>query len=484
MPGVEQWEPSAESSGVYISSSVDPLTLPACLTDAEAEAEVDTSVMDMTHTVKTETEEDTTHTVEEEDLEDTWLEQESLTCNKCGDTFVSPVELNQHFVNSDCVVGQRGISAENAVWRYTCNACGERFHRKGALAEHVPLHYDAAPEPSADEGTRRASDGGIVRTSVLERCKAGPSSSGRYVCVECRKEFVMKSNFVRHLLSRSCETSRSWTCDVASCKKQFKTNYKLKRHVATVHTDARSFACDECAYRTKLRTDLTNHKRVHSVNGQAMFRCGECGKMFTRNKLLERHTLRRHTDDDISRIFICPEESCGKRFKTQHEVNLHKTVHCDDSVKTFVCDEVTCSKRFKLKAALQRHLAVHSEIKGYACDKCAYRCKRRGCLSAHEKRVHSADDQVKFHCAECSHTCKSRGDLNRHRLVHAGDSCRVFACVVVDCNMRFKTRGALQLHTAVHSDIKLFACPKCNKRFKRDSTLKHHMRIHSTDDQS
>lgn len=66
-----------------------------------------------------------------------------------------------------------------------------------------------------------------------------------------------------------------------------------------------------------------------------------------------------------------------------------------------------------------------------------------------------------------------RGHLIRH------DHPKPFFCV--DCDQRFTTKTALNLHTPKHSQTPSHTCPDCGKRFKWKHGLHNHMIVHANE---
>uniref|UniRef100_A0A8C5PVL7 C2H2-type domain-containing protein n=1 Tax=Leptobrachium leishanense TaxID=445787 RepID=A0A8C5PVL7_9ANUR len=116
--------------------------------------------------------------------------------------------------------------------------------------------------------------------------------------------------------SKPLEESGMFKC--CECGKLFTHNYKLGRH-KQVHTGVKPYQCFECGRCFSQFSHLGEHKRVHT--GEKPFKCSECGKCFSRSSNLATH-IRIHTGD---KPFICSK--CGKCFATASNLSKHTKRH-------------------------------------------------------------------------------------------------------------------------------------------------------------
>ncbi|XP_064644562.1 zinc finger E-box-binding homeobox 1-like isoform X2 [Lineus longissimus] len=80
-----------------------------------------------------------------------------------------------------------------------------------------------------------------------------------------------------------------YACD--QCEKMFSKQSSLARHKYE-HSGARPFACDICSKAFKHKHHLTEHKRLHS--GEKPFMCKKCGKRFSHSGSYSQHMNHRY----------------------------------------------------------------------------------------------------------------------------------------------------------------------------------------------
>lgn len=138
------------------------------------------------------------------------------------------------------------------------------------------------------------------------------------------------------------------------CGKQFKTKYKLNRHLY-VHKDPseKPFLCnwENCSYRSISRNDLNRHRMIHT--GEKPYVCDVegCDKRYSRSDKLRHHKLTAHLKDSIGKKeHLCIWPGCNFRCLNKPELNRHQLTH--EAIK---CDFVGCEKIFDKMEKLRKH---------------------------------------------------------------------------------------------------------------------------------
>jgi uncharacterized Zn-finger protein len=86
---------------------------------------------------------------------------------------------------------------------------------------------------------------------------------------------------------------------------------------------------------------------------------------------------------------------------------------------------------------------------------------------------------IKFNqCEECGLYFLVKRLLHSHlKVAHPEKYNFNFTCYV--CGKKFKSKGKLNGHMAIHMFVKPHSCPYCKKQFSDSSNLKTHMHIHT-----
>ncbi|XP_075204078.1 oocyte zinc finger protein XlCOF8.4-like [Anomaloglossus baeobatrachus] len=252
------------------------------------------------------------------------------------------------------------------------------------------------------------------------------------------------------------KVEKSFSC--SECGKCFKQRSDLANH-KRVHTGEKPYSCSECEKSFNQKTHLNRHQKCHT--GVKPYSCFKCGISFVQKSELESHE-RRHTGE---RPFSCSE--CGKCFKHRSDLASHQRIHTGE--KPYSCSE--CEKSFKQKTHLNRHQKHHTGVKPYSCFKCGICFVQKSDLKSHERK-HTGEKP--FSCSECGKCFSAKSTLNVHLRGHTG--VKPYSCCI--CGECFVHKSLLKLHERRHRGEKPYSCSECGKSFIAKSALNKHLRVH------
>ena len=189
---------------------------------------------------------------------------------------------------------------------------------------------------------------------------------------------------------------------------------RIEEAVVAIETEPTLYECDDCVYKTKMKSNLFRHLRT-------------------------RH--RQPNDEGKSeqtRHELC--STCGKLYKSKYGLSLHiKSVH--EKELKYHCN--VCNKGFNTLWNYKGHLASHDKVLREKCDTCEAVFQYKKSLVAHKKicRINNQEESE----IVCS-TCKTK----------------------------FTTKDALREHTYAIHEARTLPCQHCGKRYKWRSSLSKH----------
>ncbi|RZF44924.1 hypothetical protein LSTR_LSTR014632 [Laodelphax striatellus] len=206
--------------------------------------------------------------------------QSDFVCVTCTKSFETQAELDEH--------------ASTHLKSFSCEVCSKRFHKKDLVRQHMLSHSDikmyscfcgasfnrlrsfkrhtnkhkSIPENQSDEGQISANKFicGICKRDLKTETRlrwheaqhAGEKKP--FDCDVCGCRFARLAYYKVHMMKHTGE--RPYTCSV--CQKGFRTQHTLQQHTAHVHMDMYSHKCDDCGQLFKQRNALTAHKIIHT----------------------------------------------------------------------------------------------------------------------------------------------------------------------------------------------------------------------------
>lgn len=200
----------------------------------------------------------------------------------------------------------------------------------------------------------------------------------QYKCEHCNKTFVRSDGLRLHKLRHG---DKIFKC--TQCSKAYSTEKLLEKHVIAIHDKAHSYICDICARVFPYRGGLEQHKKhIHHGDKLPPAQCPKCGQWLKHESSLRCHMKRHHGDEDGVK-HVC--EMCGKESPNSVALYMHKKyVHWSERIhKCHICE-----KAYKEEKTLKEHLAIHNGIMLYACDFCPKQCNSSASMHKHRKQMH------------------------------------------------------------------------------------------------
>ena len=279
-------------------------------------------------------------------------------CNRCGNTYDFPEELELHF--QDCLPERQSVSSEsqpeynlsnieeekekeivpeNVVTRDKCDN-NEESHAEEPLEKehlveqlvtdkpsvrtenisHKPMTRSSAKAVSGQQPTHPSS-GFNVSSNPSANQKSKPKSRAKtklflYKCGfnGCNYVFGKRQTMFAH------KKLHQWKCDFPGCDYQTQYNYKMKKHLIK-HSNDRPFECNHCDKNYKYKLDLREHMKTQHLD--------QCPN---------------------DPILVCDWNDCHYITKSLRALNEHICSH----TLPFECQ--ICKHRFSTKNNMKKHL--------------------------------------------------------------------------------------------------------------------------------
>ena len=284
-------------------------------------------------------------------------------CNRCGNTYDFPEELELHF--QDCRPKRQSLSSEsnpeynlseiekengekemvsedlvheNVVTRDKCDN-NEGSYAEEPLGEELLVEKSVTDKPSVrtenichkpmtrslakvvSEQQPTQSSGGLnLSSKPSAKQKSKPNSRAKtklflYKCgfTGCSAIFSKRQTMFAH------KKLHQWKCDFPGCDFQNQYQYKLKYHMNS-HSEDRPFQCHHCHKNYKNKSDLTHHvkdKHLDQCPNDPILVCdwSECQYRTKSMKGLNEHK-RNHTLP-----FEC--HNCQQGFSSAYKLKIH-----------------------------------------------------------------------------------------------------------------------------------------------------------------
>ncbi len=205
-------------------------------------------------------------------------------CDVCGQTFTFRTGLNAH------------MKSHSDSRPHLCIVCGFRFKRPGDLQRHTRSHTGEKPYKCKVCGK------GYMQSDGRKKHMRSHTGEKPYMCWKCGVQFAHANRLKLHKCGKirvrrtvqpgaSVKDDKSYKCDV--CGESIIGLDQLTKHMKFHNTD-RPFECEKCRKRFGNKNTLTIHMRTHT--GEKPYTCSECNQCFSQPGNLERHVIRKHTN--------------------------------------------------------------------------------------------------------------------------------------------------------------------------------------------
>ncbi len=173
----------------------------------------------------------------------------SFKCLHCGKRLANEQNLRTHMKKVHEIEGSGNVFAS-----FKCSQCGKRLANKQNLERHIKDVHE----------TNR--------------------------CPHCTETFKEKEELEAHKIIHR-EKYKHW-CEI--CNRGFYNFYSYSNHSKSKHENIKPYCCSTCKKRFVQRTDFERHLQVHNPNREKEFKCSECPKSYFYDDGLKKHMKRVH----------------------------------------------------------------------------------------------------------------------------------------------------------------------------------------------
>ncbi|XP_065085034.1 transcription factor grauzone-like isoform X1 [Ochlerotatus camptorhynchus] len=189
---------------------------------------------------------------------------------------------------------------------------------------------------------------------------------------------------------------------------------------------------------------------------------------------------------------------CSEKSGTFEDLQRHSMMQHETRARVFCCEQ-----KFINGYRLNGHVQFHLNPDSFKCSHCSKQCPNKEALRRHKQKVHTPEEEKKYHCKVCPRKFTARNALSLHVKNHAEtdpnddgqprkshranrtkrvmDNEKMIAENVSlecdSCQKKFDTFVILQKHSmAEHKKLSYVLC--CGKKFNMKPRLVDHVRFH------
>jgi hypothetical protein len=208
---------------------------------------------------------------------------------------------NHHHLKPLELAAKHRIVQSLVKQRLACDECDFVCSRKSALLSHKSTNHPRVKVEACSKCKFTSTDEHQVFMHELHHDDAYPLCKEKsFLCPFCRKYCALKSDFLEHVQTHRVSPSEGQS--------------------ALLH----ALECVFCDQQTNVPGLLADHI-VHAHRPTAAFQCPECPVTAGSRAELEVHTAGAH--DDACLTYVCPEDSCSKRFALRNSLQVHAYEH-------------------------------------------------------------------------------------------------------------------------------------------------------------
>uniref|UniRef100_A0A7I4K8J2 C2H2-type domain-containing protein n=1 Tax=Brugia malayi TaxID=6279 RepID=A0A7I4K8J2_BRUMA len=258
--------------------------------------------------------------------------------------------------------------------------------------------------------------------------------------------------------------NRKYICYYPGCT-VIATNYNEYITHRKTHGQPLIYECKVpgCGRTFNHRTSFCSHIQTHQPKHQ----CKNCGKLFCRKNILQKHN--KHCGTLLhERSYECVYRGCTMVTKDYNEYIAHRKAHGQPFI--YECKVPGCGRTFDRKPSFYNHKQTHEYH--HQCKCCGKFFSTKNGLQKHKKNCPTKFHKRGYEClySGCAVISKSFNDNLKHKRTHNGPF--IYECKVSGCGRTFNHESSLRDHKQTHEPR--CQCEGCGKFFYRMSVLKLH----------
>uniref|UniRef100_A0A8D8JH88 Zinc finger protein 729 n=1 Tax=Culex pipiens TaxID=7175 RepID=A0A8D8JH88_CULPI len=377
---------------------------------------------------------------------------------------------------------QHHLEGKSEDRQHACTICPAAFKKSSHLTQHTRSHYGIKSYRCEICNKTFTTN----RSLKIHRISHG-STVPDFRCDQCPASFNLQSSLRRHAAIHE-NPDRSYSCPL--CKRVFKWFQNCKAHIRTSHgKEGAPESLITAEQSTKLEAtqephdatllDLNNlppNVQIYDINSltNCLVRINDQFyelpvQIDTDQLTQEQHIVEIVQEVSTEQMYILPDSEIiqeevldqsdtpeppadpkpnpkDKKLPNVTEQDLFSEGLVNGK-KCYSCK--ACQKPFKKPIDLRRHIRTHTGDRPFMCDRCPKSFTLKAVLLEHQK-THQERREVLF-CTEpqCEAKFSSKAALEMHRRIHTGQ--RPFRCTV--CTLTFRTSGHMQAHMVSHERL-------------------------------